>query len=141
MNKIRIFAIAILMAAGVATIVWAENNNGNPVGSPGKCRDNFQLTITNLGSLPQYGDITVHFHNPNPTVSTTIYRDFNNGHFSERIVGNENNEFWSWMTVIVILGNNEYKAMYCGQQKDLTLTASDFKAGTNWTTNCPDFPW
>jgi len=141
MKNIRIFAIALLMAAGVATIVWAENNNGNTVGTPDPCRDNFQLTITNLGSLPQYGTITVHFHNPNSAVSTTINRNFDNGHFSERILGNYNNEVWSWLTVIVILGNKEYKAMYCGSQKDLTFTASDFKAGTNWTTNCPDFPW
>jgi len=135
MKKV-IIAAAILLAAGIATICWGTGNNGNYQ----KSTDNFMLTITNLGGLPQYGQIIVQFHNPDPTVSCTRYDSFQNGEYHNRIIGKENKEFWSWITVTVILGDSEYKAVYCGQQKDVTFTASDFH-NMGWSPKCPSLPW
>jgi len=129
MKSIRIIATVILVACATA-ICWGENNPSN--NSMGRCQDNVYIEVKDLGDLPQSGKITVKFINPKyPEVSCIVppvY--FSNGSWSGKIWGNENNEWWSAVSVTVILGNHAYIATYScpgeDQWKPIIFTGADF---------------
>jgi len=125
MKKVIIAAV-ILVATGIATICWGDNNPGNS--SMDKCQDNVKVTVYGLGGLPQNGTIKIKFINSEfPEVSCTRDRTFTST-FDEQIWGNYNNESWSDVSITVILGNFEYIATYYSteQWKPVVFTGADF---------------
>ena len=139
--KFRTIAIAILLMASVSTMFGQEK-----IGQPQDlCRDNVHITVTNLGNLPPNGTITVNFYNPSPTVSCTRYESFSNG-YQGLVLGERNNEVWSWVFIRVILGNNQYYADYFSteQWRPVVFQGSDFRPigpGGIPAYKLPAFPW
>lgn len=122
MKYIKLIIITLIMTFG-AIIVHAQKE---------PCRDNVEITVSDLENLPDYGIVYVSFISTHPTQNMSLTMDpesFHNGFFNKRFWGNYTG-YWSLVHIRIVIGSgsNVYVAQYYGEQQPhkFDFTADDF---------------